>query len=249
MRWIIGNWKMNGTRAEARQRTQELLRALPPLPEGLHVAVCPPYTSLGATAEVLTPPLELGAQDVSWQDSGAFTGEVSAPMLRDAGCGLCVVGHSERRQLLGESDGMVAQKLRALWRHGLLPVLCVGETLAEREQGRTEEVLRMQLLAALEGSSPADLLVAYEPVWAIGTGRPAHAADSARGLGVLRQALDAVWGADGAGVPCLYGGSVSAANCAPFWTEGRADGALLGGASLDAQAFAAIVRSAAEVRP
>ena len=243
-RWLIGNWKMNGTRAEAAARVAALNALLAEAPAGVHCIVCPPFTALEAAAAALVAPLELGAQDVAWADAGALTGEVSPPMLGDVGCRYAIIGHSERRQFLGETDDMVSRKLAALWRFGLTPILCVGETLGQRAHGETEAVLARQVRAALSGAEPAPLLVAYEPVWAIGSGQPATPRDCAAGLDAVRTALRQAWGGD-ADAPCLYGGSVSPAHCREFWDEGGADGALVGGASLDPEAFAAICRAAA----
>ncbi len=240
MRRIIGNWKANGTAAAARA----LCAALPPPPAGVEAAVCPPFTALWAAREALGAGIGLGAQDVSPAAGGAFTGEVTAGMLRDAGCRLAIVGHSERRQHFGETDARVRAKLAACWREGLLPLLCVGETAEQRASGRAAEVLRAQVRGALEGAAPGPLWIAYEPVWAIGTGTPAAPPDCAAGLGAIREALSSAW--PGAAVPLLYGGSVNPGNCADFWTAGGAEGALVGGASLDSAAFGAICRAAGE---
>jgi len=237
MRLIAGNWKANGTPAEA----TALCRALPPAPPGAQVVVCPPFTALEAAARALPAGVGLGAQDLFWEDGGAFTGQVTAPMLVAAGCSHVLVGHSERRRDLGETDAQVAAKLAAAWRHGLVPILCVGETAQQRDAGETAAVLRRQVTVALQGSRPAPLAVAYEPIWAIGTGRAAQPEDCRAGLTVVRAALHRTWGV---GAPCLYGGSVNPANCAAFWLQGGADGALVGGASLDAGAFGAICRAA-----
>jgi triosephosphate isomerase len=238
LRLIVGNWKANGTESEARA----LSGALPPPPPGVEVVVCPPFTALAAARAALPPGVALGAQDVSAADGGAFTGEVTAAMLLDAGCRLALVGHSERRQHFRETDADAAAKLAACWRARLLPLLCVGETASERAAGMTEAVLGRQVGLALKGAAPAPLWIAYEPVWAIGTGAAATPQDCAGGLRAIRGALAATW--PGASVPLLYGGSVNPANCAAFWGAGGADGALVGGASLDAGAFAAICRAA-----
>ena len=235
---------MHGTLAETGPRVAALRVALPAAPPGVRTVIFPPFTALAAAAAELAPPLELGAQNVAWADQGALTGEVSPPMLAELGCRYAIVGHSERRHLLGETDAMVRRKLAAAWHGGLTPVLCVGETLAERDAGRTEAVLAAQVAAALAAATPAPLLVAYEPVWAIGTGRAAAPADCAAGLATVRAAVASAWGAERE-VPCLYGGSVSPGNCRSFWEAGGADGALVGGASLDPDAFAAICRAAA----
>ena len=241
MRRIVGNWKANGSTVQA----QALCAALPAPPAGVDVTVCPPLCLLWAARGSLPPGIRLGAQDVSRVDGGAFTGEVTAPMLLDAGCVLALVGHSERRQQGAEDDALIGLKLRACWRHGLLPVLCVGETAAQRRDGSTDAVLAAQVGRVLAGAPPAPLWMAYEPVWAIGTGQAATPEDCARGIAVIRAAVAEAWPA-APPVPCLYGGSVHPANCAAFWREGGADGALVGGASLDAAAFVAICRLAGD---
>ena len=243
-RIVVGNWKMHNTAAQAQALLQALRAEQPRPPAGVRVVVCPPFTALAAAAAWTGDGIELGAQDVGWADSGAFTGEVSAGMLREFGCGCALVGHSERRALLGETDVQVRDKLLAARRHGLVPLLCVGETLAQRQAGRTRPRLEAQVSSALEGVDPGPLWVAYEPVWAIGTGQAATPEDCRAGLAVLRDALRAAWGEGAAGVACLYGGSVTAANAGGFVDTGAADGLLVGGASLDAAAFAAICRAA-----
>lgn len=240
MRHIVGNWKANGTADYARALCAALVRP----PVGVEAAVCPPFTALAAARDGLPEGIGLGAQDVSRTEGGAFTGEVTAAMLRDAGCRLALVGHSERRQHFGETDAHVRAKLAACWRAGLLPLLCVGETAEQRASGRAAEVLRAQVRGALEGAAPGPLWIAYEPVWAIGTGTPAAPPDCAAGLGAIRGALAEAW--PEAAVPLLYGGSVNPGNCAAFWSAGGAEGALVGGASLDAAAFGAICRAAGE---
>lgn len=241
-RWIVGNWKAPAQTAAA---SGALAAALSPGPGGVHVAVCPPFTALTTVRGALAAGIDLGAQDVFWEDAGAYTGEITAPMLKAAGCSCAIVGHSERRRLLGETDEMVGRKLRACWRHALVPILCVGETLQQHEAGQTAGVLGEQVRAAIGDADPAPLLLAYEPVWAIGTGEAASPGDCALGLAVVRSTLALHWGAAADACPALYGGSVTAENCRAFWDQGEADGALVGGASLDAAAFAAICRAAA----
>lgn len=246
MRWVVGNWKAQaGAPQGGGSLGRELCAQLPRVLPGVQVVVCPPFTALAAVGEVLSQGVRLGAQDVFWEDGGAFTGEITASMLAACGCTHVIVGHSERRRLFAETDQQVAGKLRACWRQGLQPILCVGETEEERRDGDTAAVLGRQVRAALDGSEAGPLAVAYEPVWAIGTGRAAGPEDCAAGLAVVAAALAACWGPVG-DVPLLYGGSVSAENCRAFWEGGRADGALVGGASLQAGAFAAICAAAAE---
>jgi triosephosphate isomerase len=241
VRLVAGNWKAHGTAAEA----ASLCRALDRPPPGVYVVICPPHTALDAVRRHLPEGIRMGAQDLFWEDRGAFTGAVTGPMLAEAGVTHVIVAHSERRRYFGETDETAARKLQACWRNGLVPILCVGETLEQREAGHTAAVLRAQVVAALRGSGPATLCVAYEPIWAIGTGRAASPRDCAEGLAAIRAALGSAWPDGGASaVACLYGGSVSPSNCAGFWGEGSADGALVGGASLDAQAFSAICRAA-----
>ncbi len=239
---------MHKTSGEAGTLAREL-RSLVGVSPGCGVGVAPTFTSLDAVRAALDGgPVTLGAQNLHPETHGAFTGEISGPMLVVAGCRWVLAGHSERRHGLGEDDAFVAKKVRAALRDGLEPVLCVGETLAEREADRTAEVLVRQVTVVFDGLERASanaIVIAYEPVWAIGTGRvatPEQARDAHR---VIRATLDRVAGA-GAGnaKTILYGGSVNAANAASLFAESDVDGALVGGASLDPNAFLAIVRAA-----
>ena len=254
-RFVAGNWKMNKLPAEGAALAREMvaLRAADPAAPGCAVAICPPFTALAAVGEALRGSgVHLGAQNAHWEVQGAFTGEVSGPMLAALGCRFVVLGHSERRHSMGETDEHVAKKLRAALRDGLTPIVCVGELLAEREADRTAEVLVRQVSAAYAGL-PAETakatVVAYEPVWAIGTGKvatPEQARDAHR---VIRDSLDRVVGpGTGGAVAILYGGSVNAANAATLFAEEDLDGALVGGASLEAAGFWKIV-AAASARP
>jgi triosephosphate isomerase len=246
--FVCGNWKMHGTRGEA----QALVRALAPLVADLagrvQLAVAPPFTALASVAELLGGgPIELAAQDVHWEAKGAFTGEVSAAMLADLGCRHAIVGHSERRQLFGESDEGVRRKVGALLRAGVRPIVCVGELLSEREAGRTLEVVGRQIRAALEGLDPeaiGALTVAYEPVWAIGTGRNATAAQAQEVHAALRAILRELAGVRAEAIRIQYGGSVKPENAADLMSQPDVDGALVGGASLQAADFAKIARGA-----
>jgi triosephosphate isomerase len=242
-RLVAGNWKMHGTAAEGTRLARAVVRELADVlgrPDAPQVVLCPPFTALHAVGQALAGSgVLLGAQNVHWAASGAFTGEVSAPMLAEAGCTFVVVGHSERRQHFGESDEHVARRLRAALDHGLVPILCVGERWEERAAGAAESRIAGQVRSALEGLGAEDrsrVVVAYEPVWAIGTGRAATAEDAARAAEVIRAAA-------GEDVRVLYGGSVSPENAGGFFRARGVDGALVGGASLDATAFAAIVRA------
>jgi triosephosphate isomerase len=207
--------------------------------------LCPPFVYLQSVAEIARgTSLKVGAQDVFWEDKGAFTGEVSAPMLKDF-CQYVIVGHSERRAMFGDSDENVARKLTAVMAAGLTPILCVGETGAERQAGQTEEVLRRQIEAALRDVDfgPA-CVIAYEPVWAIGTGVAATAQDANEAIGFIRGEVARHKGhATADAVRILYGGSVSPANIADIVGQPEVDGGLVGGASLDANSFAEMVRA------
>ena len=234
-RLVAGNWKMNGSlRANA-----ALLDAIKSgIKRGDNVAVCAPYPYLGQVSESLSgSAIAWGAQNVSEHDSGAYTGEVSGAMLKEFGCRYAIVGHSERRQLYGESDARVAAKFAAARSAGITPILCVGETLEEREAGRTEEVVARQLGAVLRSNDFGSAVLAYEPVWAIGTGRNATPEQAQALHAFLRARLSP-------GVRILYGGSVKAANAAAIFAMPDVDGGLIGGASLVAKEFLEIVRAA-----
>lgn len=244
---VAGNWKMNTDVDEGTALVDELLPLIRSV-ETVERVVCPPFVSLTRLRERLRGSgVRLGAQNVYFEPQGAFTGEISPPMLRGL-VDYVIVGHSERRHILGENDEIVAKKLRAALAHGLLAILCVGETLEQHDRGETEAVLRSQIHAALgDLSSPSGLVVAYEPVWAIGTGRAATAADASNGGAVIRQEIAATMGEEAAARTRIqYGGSVTPDNAAELLAQPEVDGALVGGASLKAEAFARIVRAAAQ---
>ncbi|MGI6285833.1 triose-phosphate isomerase [Neomoorella humiferrea] len=240
---IAGNWKMHNTTEKAR----ELVELLKPLvgASDVEVVVCPPFTAIAATVNAAAGSnIAVGAQDLFWEDWGAYTGEVSGPMLKDLGCRYVIIGHSERRQYFGETDATVNKKLHAALRHDLVPIVCVGETLDEREAGKTLEVVRRQVEDGLKGLTPDQvetLVVAYEPVWAIGTGRTATAADAQEVIAFIRKTLKAMYGERAELTRIQYGGSVKPENIAELMAQPDIDGALVGGASLDAISFAAIV--------
>jgi triosephosphate isomerase len=246
---IAGNWKMNGSLVA----NEELLTALAAgLAQGLscEVAICvpSPYFAQVQALKSKHPALsvvEVGAQDVSAHASGAYTGEVSAGMLKDMGCRYAIVGHSERRQYHAESDALVADKARAALAAGITPIVCVGETLAEREAGRTEEVVKRQLAAVIHtnGHCISEIVVAYEPVWAIGTGKTASPEEAQSVHAVLRAQLKAATD-QSARVKILYGGSMNAANAATLLAQPDIDGGLIGGASLKAPDFLKIIAAA-----
>lgn len=245
----VANWKMNGTVAEARALAAAVREGLKRT-RGVEVVLCPPFTALAAVAEVLAgSPFGLGAQNCHWESSGAFTGEVSPVMLAELGCRLVILGHSERRQHLGETDDLVNRKVHAVLAHGLTPLLCIGETEAERSQGLTFHVVEGQLRGGLAGCSPAGIarcILAYEPVWAIGTGINATPGQAVEVHGYLRGLLSELASKEVAqAVRILYGGSVKPETAAPLLREPEIDGALVGGASLQPEAFVATVKKAA----
>jgi triosephosphate isomerase len=239
---VAGNWKMNGLRAALGEIAAMRKAVDAGQAGGAEVAVCPPATLLIAAAQLLDGgAVRLGAQDCHTADSGAYTGDLSAPMLRDAGAAHVIVGHSERRAGHQESDAAVRAKAEAAHRAGLGAILCVGETRAEREAGRAVEVVSAQLRESLPArATPADLVIAYEPVWAIGTGLTPTAADVAQMHGAIRALLAEVYGEAGARMRILYGGSVKPANARELLGLPNVDGALVGGASLKAADFLAI---------
>ncbi len=246
---VIGNWKMHGGLAEARALAQSVRDGLK-RPRGVEVVICPPFTAMAAVAEVLAgSAVGMGAQNCHWEARGAFTGEISAPMLAEVGCRLVLLGHSERRQIFREADDEINRKVVAALRHGLQPVLCVGETAEERRQGLTFTVVEGQLRAGWAGLSLEDMgrcLLAYEPVWAIGTGVNATPAQAAEVHGYLRGLASELGSKDLAQtVRILYGGSVKADNAAAVTQEPDVDGVLVGGASLQAQSFIAIAKKSA----
>jgi len=244
---VAGNWKLNGSRASNRGLLEGLMAGLPGL--SAEVMACPPYVYLAeAVAMAGNTGLLIGSQDVAEQASGAYTGEVSAAMLRDVGCTHVIVGHSERRTLFGDTDERVAAKFSAAQAAGLVPVLCVGESLAEREAGATETVVARQVAAVLDKVGPQGLdgaILAYEPVWAIGTGRTASPEQAQAVHRGIRDQLAAADARIGAQTRILYGGSVKGANAAELFAMQDIDGGLIGGASLDAQEFLTICQAAA----
>ncbi|HAA90039.1 MAG: Triosephosphate isomerase [Thermoanaerobacterales bacterium 50_218] len=221
--------------------------------EGVDVAVCPSFPALPAVARVLSGSgIFLGAQNMHWALAGAYTGEVSAPMLKELGCSYVILGHSERRLLFGETDEMIRRKLRTAIEYDLCPIYCLGERLIERGEGRAEEVCLSQLRSGLKGlplKDPQDLVIAYEPVWAIGTRRTATPEDAVAIIKVLRKELSAMFGGSfGEGVRILYGGSVKPDNTVSFMEKEDIDGLLVGGASLDLESFVEIIRLSAAAR-
>ena len=244
---IAGNWKMNKTAAECR----ELLTALAPKVKDAKcdVVVCVPFTDIALAAELTKGTnIKVGAQNIAWAESGAFTGEISAAMLKEAGASYVIIGHSERRQYFGETDKTVNARLVIALKHGFTPILCVGELLAEREGGLTEKVCRTQVVGAFEGISESDaakVIIAYEPVWAIGTGKTATDEQANETIGYIRSVVAELYGKKLAdGMRIQYGGSMNAKNVEGLMAQPEIDGGLIGGASLKPDDFAFIVNAA-----
>lgn len=246
---IAANWKMHKTHLEAMHFVEDLRNRLGADDyQRVEVVICPPFTALRTvqtSVDAAGLAIGLGAQNMYWAESGAFTGEVSAPMLTKLGMSYVILGHSERRELFGESDEGVNRKVKAAFEHDLVPIMCVGETLAEREAGGTEAKVEGQVRAGLAGVPAgrlAALVIAYEPIWAIGTGRNAYPDDAQATIALIRATVRSVAGDVADEVRVQYGGSVKAANVAGFMAQPDIDGALVGGASLDPEEFARIVR-------
>jgi triosephosphate isomerase len=243
---IAANWKMYKTVREAEAFVDAFLPRVAGARD-VEIVLAPPFPALAAVGRRLAgSAVALAAQNVNPEKQGAFTGEVSAPMLLDVGCAWCIVGHSERRTLYGESDAFVARKAAALLEHGIRPIVCVGETLEQRERGRTEAVVQEQLaasLAAVPAERAAEVVVAYEPIWAIGTGKTATPDLAQQVHALIRSALSERFGGLAERIRIQYGGSVKPDNAASLLAQKDIDGALVGGASLEPESFAQIVRA------
>lgn len=244
---IAGNWKLNKTCKEAVELVTELNRELSDIVE-VDVVVCPVFTALRDVSDVLVDSqIGLGAQNLYWEDAGAFTGEVSAPLIKEAGAQYVIIGHSERRQFFGETDATVNKKIKAALKHGLTPIVCVGELLEERESGKTKEVIRTQFNGSFSGFTAGDmekLVIAYEPVWAIGTGKTATKEQAQEVHQFIRQLLSQTFGQESAeSIRIQYGGSVKPENIAELVSQTDIDGALVGGASLKSDSFIQIVKN------
>jgi len=247
---IAANWKMHKTHLEAIRDVQKLSYLLDRADaDRVEVVICPAFTALRAVQTLIDSdrlPYGLGAQNVHQEEKGAFTGEVSPLMLQALKCDYVIVGHSERRQLFGETDEVVNKKVRAVFSHAMVPILCVGESLGEREAGATEDKVAGQVRRDLQGVGTEDaarLVIAYEPIWAIGTGRNAEPADAGQVVGMIRETLSSAYSKEVAdAVRVQYGGSVKAGNIRDFMAHPEIDGALVGGASLDPEEFALIVK-------
>jgi triosephosphate isomerase len=250
-KFVAGNWKMNTDVRETAALIAGIRRLMPAPPAGADVAVCPPFTSLESAEKALRGSgIALGAQDMSRNDDGAFTGEVSARMLLALGCRYVILGHSERRQYFGETNEIIDKKIKAALKNNLKPIFCVGETLEENEAGQTREVLGRQLIASSDRFYfLSGCVIAYEPIWAIGTGKSASGDDANKTIGFIRQFIARQHGNGIANtVRILYGGSVNATNIAEFMRKSDIDGALVGGASLKADDFVSIVKQASEIK-
>lgn len=249
-RLIAGNWKMNMLSGEAGELARGVVERTGRLAEKVDIILAPPYTALGAVGQELRGTgVMLAAQNVFWEERGAFTGEISPGMLADAGCSWAIIGHSERRHILGETDEMVRMKTGAALKAGLKVIVCVGETLEERAEGHTIKAVDAQVVKALTGigiGDPGDLVIAYEPVWAIGTGHHATPAEAEFVQSAIREIAGNILGELAARIRIVYGGSVNEENIRDLLAEPDIDGALVGGASLRAESMASIVEAAGE---
>lgn len=240
---IAGNWKMNHTVSEA----EHFFKELKVIKKEAEILICPPFTDIPLARFMLgASSIKWGAQNVYPEDKGAFTGEVSPVMLKDLGCTYVICGHSERRQIFKESDQFIAEKVKSVFAHEMIPILCIGETLEERDGGQTEERIFAQLQNGVSGIRKQDadkLVIAYEPIWAIGTGKAATAENAETIAGFIRHSLEKLVGKKAAGaIRILYGGSVNPDNVSVFIKEKNIDGVLIGGASLKASDFASIYK-------
>lgn len=244
---VVGNWKMNGTLASSQQLISEILAGLPADCRA-DVGVCPPTVFIPEVAKIIgNGPVRIGAQNIADQDKGAYTGETSATMLREFGCTLAIVGHSERRAIYGETDALVAKRYAKAIEHGVTPILCVGETLEEREANQTFSVIDTQLAAVIElcgVESLAKAVIAYEPVWAIGTGRTATTEQAQEVHAYIRGKIAALNATVAANLQILYGGSMKPDNAVALMAQPDVDGGLIGGAALEAASFLAIALAA-----
>lgn len=247
-RFIVGNWKMHKTISQAEVLIRDILALYKPNP-AVELAVAPPYVALQAVAHLLAPtPIGLAAQNVCAKDEGAFTGEVSPFMLKDLGCQYVIIGHSERRHLFGENDQIIHEKIHAALHHGLQPIFCIGERLEERESGQTHSVIQHQLETGLFGLKSQDLsliTIAYEPVWAIGTGRAASTEQATEVHTAIRSFITAHWEMNAEAIRILYGGSVTAENAQSLFQSPEINGALVGKACLNSESFVKIAEIAA----
>ena len=243
---MVANWKMNKSIAETRAFCQEFMPLVNNI-RNIDMVICPPFTSLQVLkSELESSIVKLGAQNLFGEENGAYTGEISASMLTDVGCCYVIIGHSERRRIMGEDDGLINRKVKAALSAGLIPILCVGETLQQREKSIAEEVVENQIFSCLENISlkEGELVIAYEPVWAIGSGKAATTEDAEGAAAYILSLLADQFGAAAEQVRVQYGGSVKAENIGSFVSLPSVSGALIGGASLEAASFAALIEAA-----
>lgn len=245
---IAGNWKMNKTVKEAQELVRGLIQKLKGI-RNVEIVVCPPFTALREVSRIIPGTnIRLGAQDVYWQDSGAYTGEVSCPMLKELNCQYVIIGHSERRAYFGETNDSVNKKAKAVLAHQLTPIICVGERLAEREKGQTFAVIKDHIvngLCGLKEKQAQNIIIAYEPVWAIGTGKTATPVQAQQAHSFIRNLLAELYSRELADIVRIqYGGSVRPDNITELIDQNDVDGALVGGASLELDAFVKIVKGA-----
>jgi len=247
---ITGNWKMNMLRHEAKELTQNIISGVADVKHDLDILLAPPFTALDVVGGLIEgTKIKLSAQNVFWEDRGAFTGEISPAMLIDAGCQWAIIGHSERRGILGETDSIVRKKIKASLNDGLSVIVCVGETLEEREEGKTIKIVQSQVESALmdlELDDYSKFVLAYEPIWAIGTGKNATPEEAEQVHAAIREITGSIFGQDSELVRIIYGGSVKVDNIKELLEMKNIDGALIGGAGLDADSFVKIVKIAGE---
>ena len=246
--FIAGNWKMNKTAAETAELASALKASLAQFAGKCEIAVCPTFTSLATAVEILKGSnVKVGAQNIHWADNGAYTGEISGAMLKEIGVEYVIIGHSERRQYFGETDETVNQRIKAALKYGLKPIVCIGETLAEREGGVTNTVLEKQIRGAFADISAADMdavTIAYEPVWAIGTGKTATPDVAQETHAFIRSVLTALYGDKAQDIVVQYGGSMKPENSGALVSKQDIDGGLIGGAALKADSFTALIQNA-----
>jgi len=243
-RFIAGNWKMNMTVSEAVRMVESFKEKVADVKD-IEIAICPPAIDIVPLNEILKDSnIELGAQNMHWEEKGAYTGELSASMITETGVKYIIIGHSERRQYFAETDQTVNRKVKAAFENGLKPIICVGETLEERDKGLTEEKVRIQVKSALAGLNDedvAEIVIAYEPIWAIGTGESASPSVANEVIQIIRETVEKQYPGIAEKIRIQYGGSVKPHNIEDYISESDIDGALVGGASLDAESFASII--------
>ncbi len=245
---IAGNWKMNKTNNEAVNLAKRIFSDSQGI-EKVDIIICPPFTAIAPVYNVIKDSnIRLGAQNMFYENEGAYTGEISGEFLKSIGCEFVIIGHSERRKYFNETDVEVNKKVKKSMAFGLTPIVCVGETLEEREKGKTEEVVKREIVGALQGQTDMDKIIyAYEPIWAIGTGKTAHPEDANKIHKLIRDIIKTDFRIDETSIRILYGGSVKPSNAEALMSQPDIDGSLVGGASLDAKSFVEIIKAAANL--